>query len=394
METVTIEDLAGSFENFQSAVAAVVDKSATATKKIAGEVLENRKELKGFQEQLDRIETEIGQAKLFSGVRGTGDDADLKKYHAGIRSFAGGDENALKNTMSVVGDPDGGYLVQPSISKSFTGKMYDESPMRQICRNETITVGDAWVEPIDWDEPGSAFVGEKQARPATTTPQVRMVTIPVNEQYALQTVTQRLIDDAGIDVGAWLEGKVAGKLGRAESAAVVSNNGTVSAKGFLTYDVASTADATRPFGTLQYLPSGNTTAIAADALKDTYWGLRAPYRKDAVWTMNSNTANAIDKLKDGSGNYYFRPSMSAGAPPTLLGNPIVFEENMPAVGAGTLPIAFGNFKRAYIIVDKLGVRFLRDPFTDKPNVIIYAYFRCGGGLVDSDAIKLMRIGTS
>jgi HK97 family phage major capsid protein len=124
------------------------------------------------------------------------------------------------------------------------------------------------------------------------------------------------------------------------------------------------------------------------------WGLRAPYRQGAKWLMNSNTANAVDKLKDGDGRYLWREGMLAGVPPSLLGYTVEFSEDMPDVASGSLSIAFGNFQLAYVIVDKAGIRFLRDPFTDEPNLLFYAYRRCGGSLANSEALKLMKTGTS
>lgn len=149
-------------------------------------------------------------------------------------------------------------------------------------------------------------------------------------------------------------------------------DGVEKPKGFLTYPTALTNDAARPWFTIQHLMSGAASAITADALRDMVWGLRAPYRTDAAWLMNSNTANAIDKLKDLQGDYTWRDSSAAGVPPTLLGYPVEFSEDMPDIAAGSLPIALANWKGAYVIVDKLGIRIIRDPYSDKPKVLVYA----------------------
>jgi HK97 family phage major capsid protein len=122
--------------------------------------------------------------------------------------------------------------------------------------------------------------------------------------------------------------------------------------------------------------------------------MRAPHRSNAVWLMASATANSIDLLKLGSGEYLWRPSMSTTEPPSLLGRPVFFDENMPAVSGGNYPIALADLQRGYTIVDRLGMRFLRDPFSDKPHVHVYCYRRTGGAVALTDAIKLMKIGTS
>ena len=143
------------------------------------------------------------------------------------------------------------------------------------------------------------------------------------------------------------------------------------------------------------MPSGDASTITADGLRDLYWKLRAPHRPNASWIMASATANVVDKLKfTATGEYIWRDSSTAGAPPTLLGRPVEFDENMPSVAGGNYPIAFGDFRAGYLIVDWSGMKFLRDTYSDKPNVHIYCYRRTGGGVALTDAIKLLKIGTS
>jgi HK97 family phage major capsid protein len=125
------------------------------------------------------------------------------------------------------------------------------------------------------------------------------------------------------------------------------------------------------------------------------WGLRAPYRSGAQFLLNSNTANAVDKLRaTTTGEYMWRNSMASGVPDTLLGYPVSFDEAVPDIGMLSTPILFGNFKLAYLIVDKPGIRMLRDPYTSKPNVLFYAYRRVGGGVANSEAVKVLKIATS
>jgi HK97 family phage major capsid protein len=213
----------------------------------------------------------------------------------------------------------------------------------------------------------------------------------VNELYALQPVTQRLLDDASFDIGKWVEGKIADKFARSEGTAMVTGNGIGRPRGFLAVPTDVADDGTRAWGKLQYVVSGAAASIVADALRNQYWALRAPHRKNATWLMASATANLVDKLKDSAGDYLWRNGMTSGAPPSLLGRPVEFDENMPAVGAGTFPIAFGDWLRGYLIVDKAGIKTLHDPYTSKPNVLFYAYRRIGGDVANYDAIKLMKI---
>lgn len=375
-----------------------------ATRDAVNEVMESFGEFKRIyddrHEQLQRQIDEAHKRLNRPGGFGSGDatgaaDAELV---AAFRQFAAtGDDSKLRarvNTMSTSSDPDGGYLVYPERSTGWTKKIFETSPLRRLARIETITTGDGFEEPIDCDDIEAQWVGEAEGRPAGATPELKMVRIACNETYALQPITQRLIDDADRDLLAWLGDKIGDKFGRQEGAAFVSGNGVNKPRGFLTQDISNAPDATRPWFTLQYAPSGSASAVMADGLRDLVWALRAPYRQGAVWLMNSNTASRIDKLKNLNDDYIWRDSSAAGVPPTLLGYAVEFDENMPDVAADAYPIAFGNFRMAYIIVDKLGTRFLRDPYSDKPRVLIYAYRRVGGGLANSEALKLLKIATS
>jgi len=300
--------------------------------------------------------------------------------------------------MSIGSDPDGGYLVLPAMSSGMTTRLFDMSPMRRISRIETVTKGDAFEEADDRDEAGATWVGELESRPDTETPQIGMIRIPLEEIYAQPKASQRLLDDTDRDLGAWLEGKLSDKFGRSEGDAFVNGDGIKKPRGFLTYDKVTTADSARPAGKLQYVASGTASAFPGttpgDVLKNLMWSLRTPYRQGAVWLMNTSTASVIDSFKDANNNYIWRNSMAAGEPSTLLGYPVEIDEGMPNIGAGTFPVAFGNFKLGYCIVDRPGIKLLRDPYTDKPNVRFYAYKRVGGGLANDDAIKLLKIATS
>lgn len=361
--------------------------------RVTASVTTVEKGLKTANENIDRIEAvlrrpgftgepanENGDHKAELGAIAalyrTADDAPLRAIHAAMHSGS---------------DPDGGYFVTPAVSSTMTRRLYDESPMRRLARVETITAGKSWVEPLDLGEPEAKWVGERSERPATASPGLGNLEVPVHELFANLPVTQQLLDDAGFDLGSWIETKITDKFVRSESAAYLTGNGVVKPRGLLTYPTAATDDAARPWGTLQTLNSGGASSITADALIDLVWKLRQPYRSGAVFTMNSNTAAVVDKLKDGQGNYLWRQSYVLGAPATLLGYAVEIEEGMPDVAAGSTPIAFGNFKLGYVIVDRLGIQFLRDPFTAKPNVSFYAYRRVGGGLANSEAIKLMKI---
>lgn len=383
-----------------SALTKAVEKLADASTK-GQAALEKR-----IQDMQDEQHKRANRARLagYGGeeMKGFVVGADIEGLDAERKALAdfarSGDDSGFKSTsMSVGSDPAGGYFVQPVRSSTMTQRLQDLSPMRRLARVETVTAGDVWEEPLDLNESGAIWVTEKQKRPATETPDFGMLSVPINEIYALQTVTQRLLDDAAFDLGTWLDGKINDKFGRSEGLAFVTGDGIKKPKGLVTYATAPEPDLTRPWGEFQHVISGAASALgsaAADNLRSLVWALRAPYRPGASWLMNSNTAGLLDKLKDDEGNYLWRTGMTAGAASSLLGYPVEIDEGMPDVGADALPIAFGNFKLAYLIVEKAGVKSLRDPYTDKPNVLFYAYRRVGGGAANFEAVKFMKIAAS
>lgn len=345
--------------------------------------------LAGERKEREELEARINRAGTGGGRPSKADRTQEHKALAGfIRS---GDGNELK-AMSAGSDPDGGYTVLPVMSENMTTRLFDSSPMRRICRVETITSGDAFEEIDDRDEIGATWVGEQQSRPETTQPKIGKWIVPVHEIYALQPITQRLLDDSDRDLGVWIEGKIVDKFARSEGTAFVTGDGILKPKGFLSYETTTDGDFERARGKLQYVKTGQDSAVieSADVLKTLMWTLRTPYRAGAVWLMNSTTASVVDKLKNGTGDYIWRDGMTLGAPPSLLGYPVEIDENMPDLGAGQFPIAFGNFQLGYCVAEKVGIKFLRDPFTDKPNVLFYAYKRIGGGVANDDAIKLLK----
>jgi HK97 family phage major capsid protein len=207
-----------------------------------------------------------------------------------------------------------------------------------------------------------------------------------------------MLDDAAFDVEAWLAGEIATEFARAEGQAFVSGNGTNKPKGFLSYPVTAEADAVRAFGTLQYVPSGAAGAFPgsspADKLVDLVQSLRAPYRQGAAFVMNAGTLAQIRKFKTSDGAFLWQPGLTEGQADRLLGYPVIESEDMPDVAANSLSIAFGNFRVGYLIAERAETAILRDPFSHKPFVHFYAVKRVGGGVTNSEAIKLMKFAAS
>lgn len=293
--------------------------------------------------------------------------------------------------LSVGSDPAGGYFVEPDTTGRIVKLIYETSPIRQLADVVTIST-DAYEGLLDLDEGDSGWTGETSARTETNTPEVGKWRIPVMEQWALPKTTQKNLDDSSLDIGAWLEGKIADKLSRKENNAFVLGDGVNKPRGFLTYPAGVPTKAA--WGKIAQVNSGAAGAFAAtnpgDKLIDLVFGLKAAYRQGAVWVMARATVAESRKLKDGQGNYLWQPDFTSQQGARLLGFPIVEGEDMPAMAANSLSIAFGNFKLAYQIVDRQGIRVLRDPYTAKPYILFYSTKRVGGDVQNFEAIRLMK----
>lgn len=300
-----------------------------------------------------------------------------------------------RRAMSVGSDPDGGYLVLPDMSGRFVKRRFDSSPIRQIAAVQPISTDKLEGLADTTDVSSGGWVSETGSRAATGTPTLKTWSIPVHEQYQNPGATQKLLDDASIDVETWLMDKVADYMARTEATAFVTGNGVGKPRGFASYTTAATADGSRAWGVLEHVATGSngsfgTAPNGSDKLIALVHALKSHFRQGARFVMNKTTLGAARTLKDGVGNYIWLPTMQAGQPSTLLGYPITEAEDMATyTTTGALAIAFGNFALGYQIVDRLGVRTLRDPYTNKPYIQFYTVARVGGDVIDFEAIKFL-----
>jgi HK97 family phage major capsid protein len=304
--------------------------------------------------------------------------------------------NALETKALVAGtDAEGGYLAPDQTERLIAAAVRSISPIRQIASVVEIGAG-VFKKPVAKTEAAAGWVAETGARSQTATPELASIDFPAMELYAMPAASQTLLDDAVVDVEAWLAEEVQGEFAQQEGAAFISGNGTTAPKGFLSYD--KIAEASHEFGKIGYIATGAAGAFAetnpADKLLDLVYTPRQAFRQNGRFVMNRSTLSVIRKLKDGDGNYLWRPSAEAGEPSTLFGYPVTEAEDMPSIAANSFSIAFGDFQRGYLIVDRMGVRVLRDPYSAKPYVLFYTTKRVGGGVQNFDAIKLLKFAAS
>ncbi len=298
-------------------------------------------------------------------------------------------------SMSISSNPDGGYLV-PQETEAEIGRILSKvSPMRQIADVRQVS-SSVYKKPFAVTGAASGWVGETAVRPETAGNTLAELQFPAMELYAMPAATQALLDDAAVNLDQWIAQEVETVFAEQESEAFVTGNGTNKPKGFMDY--TKVANASWTWGSTGYIATGVAGAFAAsnpsDKLVDLIYALKAGHRQNGTWVMNRSTQAAIRKFKDANGNYLWQPAATADGNATLLNFAISESEHMPDIATDAHALAFGDFKRGYLIVDRVGVRMLRDPYSSKPYVLFYTTKRVGGGIQNFEAIKTLKFGVS
>lgn len=353
-------------------------------------------ELKGFNMAL-RAEYQA-KGKVFAGD--LSEEAYTQYKNGFFKLISGVSMDSLtsdeRKAMSAGSDPDGGYLLPNSTQGMMVTKLFEQSVMRQIADVQTITT-EKIEGVVDDDEASAGWVSELGTRSDTSTPTVNRYEIAAHEMYAMPKVSQKLIDDAAVNVEAWLAGKVADKFARVEGTAFWTGTGVGQPRGLTSYTTAATADGSRAWGQFEHVVSGANGAFHTtqfDPLHDLQGAMKDHFLPNAQWLMRREVRTAARKLKESTTNrYLWEPGMQVGAPERLNGYPVRVDQYMPALATGSLSLAFGDFRQAYTIVDRMGIRTLRDPFTAKPYVVFYSTKRTGGGAMNFEAVKFLKFST-
>jgi HK97 family phage major capsid protein len=348
--------------------------------------------------RLDEIALKAARP-AFAAERGANGAAALEHkqaFEAYVRAGETANLRALETkALSAGSNPDGGYLVPPEIEQTIGQRLTAISPIRAIAGVRTIS-GNIYKKPFMTSGPAVGWVGETDARPQTASPTLDELSFPAMELYAQPAATATLLEDAAVDIEQWIAQEVEQVFAEQEGIAFVSGDGNNKPKGFLSY--TTVANGSWTWGNIGTVATGVAGAFPAsdpsDVLIDLVYALGPGYRQNAVFVMNRKTQSTIRKFKDSTGNYLWQPPAVAGARASLMGFALHDAEDMPDVAADSLSIAFGDFNRGYLVVDRAGVTVLRDPYSAKPYVLFYTTKRVGGGVQDFDAIKLMKFGVS
>ncbi|MFG1248004.1 phage major capsid protein [Xanthobacter flavus] len=353
--------------------------------------------LDAHQARLDALATKARRPALGAAPERT---ADASQHGAAFDTYARhGEASGLKaleaKALSAGSGADGGYLVPYEAEQEIGRRLSALSPIRALATVRVIGAG-TYRKPFMTSGPASGWAAETAARPQTDSPVLAELAFPAMELYAMPAATQALLDDAQVNIEEWLAQEVDAAFAEQEGTAFVTGDGVAKPKGFLAY--TKVADSAWAWDKVGYVATGAAgafpSATPADPLIDLVYALKGGYRQNATFVLNRKTQGAVRKLKDENGNYLWAPPAGVGQPASLLGFPVAESEAMPDMAADAYAIAFGDFRRFYLVVDRAGVRVLRDPYSAKPYVLFYTTKRVGGGVQNFEAAKLLKFAAS
>ena len=397
----TIESIGRAFEQFKAendARLKEIEKKGSADPLLAEKVEKINADLTALgamKKQLEAIETAVARGQYPGG--GTAKDKEVIARAKAFTHLMRGNIDSVKDmeiqaSASTLSDPDGGFTVPEEVDTAIDRVQGTLSAMRRLATVRAIST-DTYKKLVNQGGATSGWVAEKGTRAETSTPTLKEIAINTKELYAMPAATQILLDDSRVDIGAWLAEEVGIEFNEEEGAAFISGNGVEKPKGIAAYSMV--ANASYAWGKVGYIAGGHASLLNnMDKLIDLQHALKTSYRNGAAWLMNDATCGVIRKFKDGDGNYIWRPGLMEDKPDTLLGKPVEYDDNVDDIGANKYPIFYANFKRAYLIIDRLGTRVLRDPYTSKPYVLFYTTKRVGGGIVMYEAIKALKIAAN
>ncbi|MEM9085311.1 MAG: phage major capsid protein [Pseudomonadota bacterium] len=380
---VILGQLQAAFEEFKSAndekLAAKSDDALTNQK-----IERINSDISDLQEALDK-HAKAAAAAAVNGGRSVRDAEYTEAFSAHMKK---GDIQA--NLQKGV-DSEGGYLAPIEWDRTITDALIEVSPWRSLATVQTIS-GNSFKKLFNLRGTASGWVGETAARPETATATFGELTYATGELYANPAATQQMLDDAEVNLEAWLAGEVNTEFAFQEGVAFTSGDGANKPNGILTYVTGGANAAAHPMGAIEAVTTASAGAVDEDDIMSLIYELPTAFTAGAGFVMNRNSMEVVRKLKDNDGQYLWQPSMQAGQPAMLAGYGVTEIPAMPDIATGNEPILFGNFALSYLIVDRTGTRVLRDPFTNKPFVQFYTTKRVGGGLLNPEPVKALTVG--
>ncbi len=382
----------------KTALTELVDDFSTVKAHMKSQILEQEKRLKMIEQNTPnrptlsaKTDTQSIEKKAFNAYLRNGDESYMRDRHLEEKASS-------TDRLHVADNTSGGYLVATETSDKINSILRSTASIRSVAN--VIQIESATYEVlVDRNDLGSSWINDSEnAVMRTDTPNTDIIKIHLSEMAALPKVSQRLLDDGAFDIESWLVERISNKFARIEGASLINGTGSSQPTGILRYTLTAYVPNTQNWQKLSYIATGHASDFKndnpTDSLIDLVYSLSAPYRANATFVMNSKTAGAVRKMKDADGRFLWGDSMVTGEPARLLGYPVLIAEDMHDVGANQYPIAFGDFNAGYTIVERPDMRIQRDPFTQKPHVLFFATKRVGGGVVDFDAIRLLKVAAT
>lgn len=391
----TIDDLARTFEEFKG----TNNERLASLEKKGYEDPYLQEKLKKIENSLDQSERRLKQMEALANRphHETGSEPTLGHNRAFMDYVRKGLDTPLcdyeRKSLSTTSEGEGGYLVPSGLHHRLYATLQTASVMRGLANVREISTSSLEML-IDKGSADAGWVAETQARDETSTPDLVKVNIPAHEMYARPRSTQKLLDDAMVNVEEWLAQKISQKMAAMENTAFISGDGKISPRGILSYETAGKGS--WKWGKLEEIRTGVDgnfkQGFDIEALLVLFHTLKTPYLPGASWLMSRTAQVALRQLKDpGSHQYLWQPPLAGMTNPTLLGYPVIVCDDMPSLTVGTASksVIFGNFKEGYQIVDRTGTRVLRDPYSAKPYVEFYTTRRVGGDVLNFEALKVL-----
>ncbi len=335
-----------------------------------------------IKSQIEKLETIVTRPN--SGFESKQVDEYMGAFDTYCRKGLEGLDPVEKKALTVSNDSTGGYLAPPEYVRELLKTITEISPIRSIARVRSTGARSIQVPKRD-GQFSAQWVSESGTRSETTGWQVGLEEIPAHEMYALVDISEQDLEDTVFDLEAEMQSEFAEQFAKAEGTAFVTGNSVGKPHGFMDHSGVSSIN------------SGDADQVTADGLISLVHNIKSDYSRNGTFVFNRTTLAAIRKLKDTAGQYVFQAGMSlqGGVTNTVLGMPYVEATDMPSEGANTFPVAFGDFRRAYMIVDRVNLAVLRDPFTQATtgNVRYIARKRVGGQIVQAEAISKLKCST-
>jgi HK97 family phage major capsid protein len=348
---------------------------------------------------LTELQTAVDEQAKINAAAKLGDGfviGDIKadpEYTAAFKAHMRRGDNSsaeVKAAMQKAADADGGYLAPIEWDRTIGEKLKKISPMRAESRVITISVA-GFKKYFSDRAVGSGWVGETASRPATSTPQIGVLDFIPGEIYANPAISQGLLDDAAIDIEQWLGSEVDTEFSRQEGIAFLGGDGANKPYGILTYVTGAANAARHPYGAIVAKNTGAAATLTGDGFVDLMYDLPSEFAANAKLYINRQSLGSARKLKDGQGNFLWQPSYALGQPQTLNGAPVVEMPDMPVVAAGNIAALYGDMEATYLVIDRVGIRVLRDPFSNKPFVHFYTIKRVGGGVHNPEPMRALKV---